>query len=80
MMICMTSRERRASRAAWLMRRDIEKAGDELRTARLKSGSTLADLGAVVGVSAATILRTERAIGPGPRPERLAIHADAVGL
>lgn len=80
MMVRMTSRERRASRAAWLIRRDIEKGGDDLRTARLKSGKTLKELGRIVGVSAATILRTERAIGPGPRPEALAIHADAVGL
>lgn len=74
----MTSRERRAIRATVGMQRDLRKAGDDLRESRLRSGLTLDQVGAV-GVSA-TILRTERAIGPGTRPEQLARHADAVGL
>ncbi len=76
----VTSRERRAIRATVGMQRDLRKAGEDLRESRLRSGLTLDQVGAAVGVSAATILRTERAIGPGTRPEQLARHADAVGL
>lgn len=76
----MTSRERSTSRAAFGMQRDMRKAGDDLRESRLRSGLTLAEVGDVVGVSPATILRTERAMGPGPRLEQLARHAHAVGL
>ena len=76
----MASRERRASRATWVMRRDVVKAGGELREARLRSGLTLQQVGDAIGVSPATVLRTERAIGPGVRPGMLATHADAVGL
>ncbi|MGH2446333.1 MAG: helix-turn-helix domain-containing protein [Candidatus Limnocylindria bacterium] len=76
----MTSRERRGSRAAYLMDRDRRKAADDLRESRLRSGLTLEQVGAVIGVSESTVLRAERNIGPGPRPEFLARHADAVGL
>jgi len=76
----MVSRERRASRAAALMQRDSRKAGEDLRESRIRSGLTLDEVGTAVGVSPATVLRTERAIGPGPRAEQLARHAEAVGL
>jgi len=62
------------------MRRDVVKAGVDLREARLRSGLTLQHVGEVIGVSPATVLRTERGIGPGIRPGMLAMHADAVGL
>jgi len=62
------------------MRRDVVKAGVDLRGARLRSGLTLQQVGDAIGVSPATVLRTERAIGPGVRPGMLARHADAVGL
>jgi len=76
----MTSRERRATRATFSMRRDMRKAGDDLREARIRAGVTLEQVAVAIGVSAPTVLRTERAIGPGARPELLAAHADAVGL
>lgn len=76
----MTSRERRSSRAAWLIRRDMTKVGEDLRQSRLRAGLTLERVGGAIGVSLATIWRTERGIGPGPRPDVLARHADAVGL
>jgi transcriptional regulator with XRE-family HTH domain len=76
----MTNRERRASRAAWLAHRDMVKAGDDLRQSRLRSGLTLEEVGRAIGVSPATVWRAERGIRPGPRPEALAKHADAVGL
>lgn len=76
----MTSRERRGSRAAWLARRDMVKAGEDLRQSRLRSGLTLEAVGDAIGVSPATVWRTERGIGPGPHVESLAKHADAVGL
>lgn len=76
----MTSRERRATRATFSMRRDVRKAGDDLREARLRAGLTLEQVATAIGVSAPTVLRTERAIGPGARPELLAGHAEAVGL
>jgi DNA-binding XRE family transcriptional regulator len=78
--VVMTNRERRASRAAWLAHRDMVKAGDDLRQSRLRSGLTLEEVGRAIGVSAATVWRAERGIRPGPRPEALAKHADAVGL
>ena len=56
------------------------KAGEDLRESRLRAGLTLEDVGNAIDVSPATIWRTERAIGPGPRPHLLAKHADAVGL
>jgi len=76
----MTSRERRASRATFGIRRDMRKAGDDLREARLRAGLTLERVAAAVGVSASTLLRTERGVGPGPRPEMMAAHAESVGL
>lgn len=62
------------------MRRDRADAGDSLRTARLRAGLTLAVVGHASGVSASTILRTERGMGRGPSLDQLARHADAVGL
>jgi transcriptional regulator with XRE-family HTH domain len=76
----MPSRERRSSRAAASIERDLVRAGDELREARLRAGLRLEDVATAIGVSPATVLRTERAIGPGARPPLLAAHAAAVGL
>ena len=76
----MPSRERRLERAAWLMQRDIEQLGDDLRNARLDAGLTLREVGRQLGVSAATVLANERARPPGPRPDLLRRHAAAVGL
>lgn len=41
---------------------------------------TLRDVARAIGVSASTVLETERPSMPGPRPELLARHAAAVGL
>ncbi|MGH2429477.1 MAG: helix-turn-helix domain-containing protein [Candidatus Limnocylindria bacterium] len=76
----MVSRQRRIDRAVWLMRRDVEEGGREFRQARMRNGQTLEDVGAVVGVSAATILRNEQGRRPGPNPELMARHAAAVGM
>lgn len=62
------------------MRRDRADAGENLRTARLRAGLTLAVVGRASGASASTILRTEQAVGRGPSLEQLARHADTVGL
>lgn len=77
----MANRERRLERAAWLMRRDLEELGADLRGARLASGLTLRDVAAAMGVSAQTALRNERPrFPPGPSPDLLARHAAAVGM
>ncbi len=76
----MPSRERRLERASWLMQRDLQQLGDDLRNARLDAGLTLREVGRQVGVSPATVLALERAHPPGPRPELLSRHAAAVGL
>lgn len=62
------------------MERDLSRAGEELREARLRAGLRLEDVAAAIGVSAATVLRTERSVGPGARPPLLAAHAAVVGL
>ncbi|MEP7377943.1 MAG: helix-turn-helix transcriptional regulator [Chloroflexota bacterium] len=76
----MANRERRLERAAWLMQRDLQEFGADLRTARLSAGLTLRGVGRAVGVAPSTILDTERARTPGARSEQLARHAAAVGL
>lgn len=77
----MANRERRIDRAVWLMRRDLEELGGDLRTARLIAGLRLKDVAAAVGVSPQSVLRTERArFPPGPFPDDLARHAVAVGM
>jgi transcriptional regulator with XRE-family HTH domain len=76
----MAGRERRVDRAVWLMRRDLAEVGAELRAARLAAGLTLRDVADAGGVSPSVILRTENGVPPGPRPERLASHAAAVGM
>lgn len=68
------------SQASHLFWRDVVTAGAELRTARLAAGLTLESVGRAIGVSHVTVLRTERGIAPGPRPDVLARHAAAVGL
>lgn len=62
------------------MQRDLQQLGDDLRNARLDAGLTLREVGRQIGVSAATVLASERARPPGPRPELLGRHAAAVGL
>ena len=59
---------------------DRRRAGEELREARIRAGLTLAQVAGAVGVSTATVLRTERNLGPGPRSQQLARHAESVGL
>lgn len=59
---------------------DVRRAADELRRARLRAGLTLDVVATAIGVSAATVLRTERAIGRSPRPDLLAVHAATVGM
>ena len=76
----MANRERRIERGEWLIRRDLEEVGADLRTARLNSGLTLLAVGRKVGVVPSVILGHERARLPGPRPEVLARHAAAVGM
>jgi hypothetical protein len=41
----MAGRERRIERAAWLMLRNLEEVGAELRNARLAAGLTLREVG-----------------------------------
>jgi transcriptional regulator with XRE-family HTH domain len=62
------------------MERDLSRAGEELREARLRAGLRLEDVAVAIGVSAATVLRTERAAGTGARPQLLAAHAAVVGM
>ena len=67
-------------RAAWLMRRDLEELGRDLRAARLAAGLTLLEVADRIGLSESTVLRTERGRPPGLRPEPTARHAAAVGM
>ena len=60
--------------------RDLREAAAELREARLRSGLTLQAVADALGTSKSDVLRRERAIGAGPRPDILARHAAAVGL
>jgi transcriptional regulator with XRE-family HTH domain len=62
------------------MRRDIQDAAGDLRRARLISGLTLRQVASLLNVGTSTVLRTEQARLPWPRPEMLARHAAAVGL
>jgi transcriptional regulator with XRE-family HTH domain len=77
----MSTRERRTDRALWLMRRDLEDLGADLRSARLMAGLRLRDVANSIGTSPQAVLRTERArFPPGPFPDDLARHAAAVGM
>ena len=76
----MPSRERRMERAERMLWRDVGEAARELRQARLRSGISLEQVAAAVGVGRSTILRNELARQPGPRPLLLARHAAAVGM
>lgn len=76
----MGNRERRIPRAVALVRHDLIEAGVDLRTARLRAGLTAADVAAAIGSSESSVLRTERAVQPGVRPEVLARHAAALGM
>jgi transcriptional regulator with XRE-family HTH domain len=62
-----------------LIRQDLERAGRELRDARLQAGLTLKTLALALGVSHPTVLRTERG-SAGGNPVLLARHASLVGL
>jgi transcriptional regulator with XRE-family HTH domain len=75
----MATRERRQERAEWLIRRDLERAGLELRDARLQAGLTLKTVAAALGVTHPTVLRAERGTS-GMDPIHLARHASVVGL
>lgn len=76
----MANRERRIERGEWLMRRDLEEMGADLRNARLGAGLSLQEVGRKVGIVPSVILGHERAELPGPRPGVLARHAAAVGM
>ncbi len=76
----MTTRERRQQRAEWLVRKDLQELGRDLRSARLAAGLTLRVIAEKVQVAPSTILATERALPPGPRADMLARHAAAVGM
>lgn len=77
----VANRERRVERGVWLMRRDLQELGSDLRTARLSAGLRLSDVAAAIGKSAQSVLRTERGhFPPGPFPDDLAGHAAAVGM
>ncbi len=67
-------------RGSWVIRRDLEELGSDLRSARLAAGLTLRDVARAIGVAQSTVLATERPELPGPRPELLARHAAAVGM
>lgn len=68
-------------RAEWLVRRDLEELGNDLRDARLASGLTLREVGRAAGVSPQTVLRTERIRFPSdPSSAAVARHAAAVGM
>ena len=64
----------------WLMRRDLEEAGADLRSARLAAGLTLREVGEQVGVVPSMVLKVERGTTPGARPALIAAHAAAVGM
>lgn len=76
----MANRERRLERATWLMQRDLQELGADLRSARLGAGLTLRDVAQAVGAVPSTVLNWERARPPGPRPAQIARHASAVGM
>ena len=76
----MSNRERSLERAAWLLRKDIEEVGSELRTSRLMAGLTLEFVGRRVGVAGSTILRRERGRVRSTDTDSLARHAAAVGM
>jgi transcriptional regulator with XRE-family HTH domain len=67
-------------RAEWLIQRDVQEIGDDLRSARLAAGLTLRDVAHHVGVVPSMILKDERGHRPAARPETLARHAAAVGM
>jgi transcriptional regulator with XRE-family HTH domain len=76
----MPTRERRLERADWLIHRDLEELGNDLRTARMSAGLTLRVVARHVGVVPSMILKNERGHKPAARPELLARHAAAVGM
>lgn len=65
----------------WLMRRDLQEMGADLRAARLSGGLTLRYVGDAIGVSPQGVLRGERGhFPPGCSPAVLARHAAVVGM
>jgi len=62
------------------MHRDLAELGEDLRTARLIAGLTLREVAQRVGCAPSVVLGVERGAEPGPRPDRLAMHAAAVGM
>jgi transcriptional regulator with XRE-family HTH domain len=75
----MANRERRLTRATWLIRRDLDDAGRELRDARRRAGLTQQVVASAIGVSHQTVLRNERGSSGASIPA-LARHAAVVGL
>jgi transcriptional regulator with XRE-family HTH domain len=76
----MAGRERRTERAVWLMRRDLDEVGRELRVARLAAGLTLRAVGQRANVSGSTVLRAERGLATAQRADVVAAVAAAVGM
>jgi transcriptional regulator with XRE-family HTH domain len=66
------------ARRAWHVRR-VE-IGADLRTRRLLLGTTQAEVGAAIGISASEVSRRERGDAPYVGVESLTEHAAAVGL
>ena len=62
------------------MRRDLEELGNDLRSARLAAGLTLAEVGRAIGSSPQTVLRVERPAAATSSPYQLARQAAAVGM
>jgi transcriptional regulator with XRE-family HTH domain len=75
----VANRERRQERADWLIRRDLNQAGMEVRSARMAAGLTLQEVASVLGVSHPTVLRAERG-SAGTDLTMLARLASVVGL
>jgi transcriptional regulator with XRE-family HTH domain len=75
----MPIRERKIQRGEWLVQRDLDELGRDLRIARFNAGLTLREVAEQLGVAQSTVLGNERARYGSP-PHLLGRHAAAVGL
>lgn len=76
----MPPRERQVAHGGRIAARDLALVGDEIRTARLTAGLTMAQVGAAVGLSPSQISRIERASSRDVPARHLARMGAAVGL
>lgn len=76
----MPPRQRQVARGARTAARDLATIGDEIRTARLMAGLTMAQVGSEVGLSTSQVSRIERALSPDVPARHLARVGAAVGL